>query len=99
MDDRDAAPCKRTPSPDPPPPPSTAILHVRAGWPAVQPLAFGIAVPLSHTLSSRCGQPSVPGIGDVRRVVVIGAGPSGLVATKTLIEQGYDAVCVEVLLT
>lgn len=30
-----------------------------------------------------------------QRVLVIGAGPSGLVSLKTLREQGYDAVCFE----
>ena len=30
-----------------------------------------------------------------RKVLVIGAGPSGLVALKTLRENGYDAVCIE----
>jgi dimethylaniline monooxygenase (N-oxide forming) len=30
-----------------------------------------------------------------QRVLVIGAGPAGLVSLKTLREQGYDAVCFE----
>lgn len=34
-------------------------------------------------------------MGTEGRVLVIGAGPSGLVALKTLRENGYDAVCVE----
>ena len=28
-------------------------------------------------------------------VVVVGAGPSGLVAIKTLVESGFDVVCFE----
>eukprot|EP00949_MAST-11_sp_MAST-11-sp1_P003539 g3539.t1 len=32
---------------------------------------------------------------DARRALVIGAGPSGLVALKTLRERGYDAKCFE----
>ena len=30
-----------------------------------------------------------------KRILVIGAGPSGLVAVKTLVEHGFDAVCLE----
>jgi len=30
-----------------------------------------------------------------QRVLVIGAGPSGLVALKTLREHGYNAICAE----
>lgn len=32
----------------------------------------------------------------VRRVCIVGAGPSGLVALKTLLENGYDCACLEV---
>ena len=33
----------------------------------------------------------------VRRVLVVGAGPSGLVATKECREEGLDVVCLEAM--